>query len=47
VFGGCHFDRPIAALLGEAGFRVSALDNFYLAGPKTPSYMYLGVAESP
>ena len=45
VFGGCHFDRPIAELLTAAGFRVVALENSYLSGPKTPGYLYEGIAE--
>jgi SAM-dependent methyltransferase len=45
VFGGCHFDRPIADLLTAAGFQILTLENSYLPGPKTPSYLYLGVAE--
>jgi SAM-dependent methyltransferase len=46
VCGGCHFDRPIAELIAAAGFRIIDLENLYLSGPKTPSYLYLGVAES-
>jgi ubiquinone/menaquinone biosynthesis C-methylase UbiE len=45
VFGGCHFDRPIANLITTAGFQILTLENSYLPGPKTPSYLYLGVAE--
>jgi ubiquinone/menaquinone biosynthesis C-methylase UbiE len=44
VVGGCHFDRPIAELVTAAGFRIVELENFYLPGPKTPSYFYRGVA---
>jgi SAM-dependent methyltransferase len=46
VCGGCHFDRPIAQLIAAAGFRIVTLENYYLAGPKTPSYLYEGVAEA-
>jgi SAM-dependent methyltransferase len=46
VCGGCHFDRPIAQLIAGAGFRIVTLENYYLAGPKTPSYLYQGVAEA-
>ena len=42
---GCHFDRPIADLVERAGFQIVKLDNSYLPGPKTPAYMYEGVAE--
>jgi ubiquinone/menaquinone biosynthesis C-methylase UbiE len=44
LVGGCHFDRPIAELIQAAGFELVELANFYLPGPKTPSYMYQGVA---
>jgi ubiquinone/menaquinone biosynthesis C-methylase UbiE len=43
--GGCHFDRPIAELVTSAGFRIVELENTYLPGPKTPGYLYRGVAE--
>jgi ubiquinone/menaquinone biosynthesis C-methylase UbiE len=43
--GGCHFDRPIAQLVTAAGFDIVELENSYLPGPKTPSYLYRGVAE--
>ena len=46
VCGGCHFDRPIAQLITDADFRVVTLENSYLRGPKTPSYLYQGVAEA-
>jgi SAM-dependent methyltransferase len=46
ICGGCHFDRPIAQLIGQAGFGIVTLENYYLAGPKTPSYLYQGVAEA-
>jgi SAM-dependent methyltransferase len=46
VCGGCHFDRPIDQLITQAGFRIVTLENYYLAGPKTPSYLYQGVAEA-
>ena len=46
VCGGCHFDRPIAQLITDADFRVVRLENSYLRGPKTPSYLYQGVAEA-
>jgi ubiquinone/menaquinone biosynthesis C-methylase UbiE len=44
--GGCHFDRPIGRLITDAGFRIVTLENSYLPGPKTPSYLYEGVAEA-
>lgn len=44
--GGCHFDRPIDRLLTDAGFEVRELRNRYRKGPKTPGYLYEGVAVS-
>jgi ubiquinone/menaquinone biosynthesis C-methylase UbiE len=46
VFGGCHLDRPIAALIEQAGFEMERLDNSYLKGaPKFGGYLYRGVAK--
>ena len=42
--GGCHLNRPIKDLLANAGFQVSRLDNYYVRGLKSQSYMYEGVA---
>jgi SAM-dependent methyltransferase len=47
IAAGCHLDRPIDRLVGDAGFEVDALTNEYLRGPsflKPWSYLYLGVA---
>jgi ubiquinone/menaquinone biosynthesis C-methylase UbiE len=44
VFAGCHLNRPIDRLVMRAGFRITRLDNFYLAGPKPFGYVYEGVA---
>ena len=44
VAGGCHFDRPIERLVTDNGFVITELENLYLRGPKTPGYMYLGIA---
>ena len=44
VCGGCHFDRPIDQLLITSGFEIDELRTFYAVGPKTPSFMYAGVA---
>jgi ubiquinone/menaquinone biosynthesis C-methylase UbiE len=46
ICGGCHFDRPIDELITRAGFRIVTLEKYYLTGPKTPSYLYQGVAEA-
>ena len=44
VFGGCHLDRRIDALIRDAGLDVTNLENHYLKGPKPFGYMYVGVA---
>jgi len=44
VFGGCHLNRPIDRLLSRAGFGVTRMDNYYLAGLKPLGYSYEGVA---
>jgi ubiquinone/menaquinone biosynthesis C-methylase UbiE len=44
LFGGCHLNREIDALIGGAGLEIRQLDNHYLRGPKTLGYMYEGVA---
>ena len=44
LFGGCHLDRPIDQLIGGAGFEIASLHNRYLKGPKTPGYIYQGIA---
>jgi ubiquinone/menaquinone biosynthesis C-methylase UbiE len=42
--GGCNMNRPIAALLGEAGFVVAGLETLYLPGPRVLTYNYWGAA---
>jgi len=48
VFGGCHLDRPIAALIEGAGLEIERLEHAYLEGaPKFGGYLYRGVAKRP
>ena len=48
VFGGCHLNRPILALIEQAGFEVEWLENGYLKGaPKFGGFLYRGVATRP
>jgi ubiquinone/menaquinone biosynthesis C-methylase UbiE len=45
--GGCHLDRPIDALVREAGFELSELEHDHMPGPKFMlpwGYLYEGVA---
>ena len=44
IFGGCHLNRPIGALIAGAGFEMEKLDTYYLRGPKAFGYMFEGVA---
>ncbi|HEX9843505.1 MAG TPA: class I SAM-dependent methyltransferase [bacterium] len=43
--GGCHLDRPIDALVRQAGFRLEQLDCGYAPGPRFVAYMYEGSAQ--
>ncbi|MBO0774827.1 MAG: class I SAM-dependent methyltransferase [Actinobacteria bacterium] len=45
--GGCHLNRPIGQLLAAAGFELSRLDTFYMAGPRAWGYTFAGVAVRP
>ena len=47
VFGGCHLNRPIDALVEQAGLRVGKLDTYYASGPKVFGFFYEGVARRP
>ena len=42
--GGCNLNRPIDALIAQAGFSFDELETFYGKGPKSFSYLYKGVA---
>jgi ubiquinone/menaquinone biosynthesis C-methylase UbiE len=45
VFGGCHLNRNISALIEQAGFEMERLEHGYLKGaPKFGGYLYRGVA---
>lgn len=43
--GGCHLDRDIPTLIGEAGFEVDSLDTLYLPGPRFLNFNYWGSAK--
>ena len=48
VFGGCHLNRPISALIEQAGFEIERLEHGYLKGaPKFGGFLYRGVAKRP
>ena len=44
VAGGCHLNRPIGELIEGAGLRIETLQNYYIKGPKTHFFLYLGAA---
>lgn len=45
IAGGCHLDRPIDALLRQAGFAPQQLETGYLLpGPRPFTYHYIGCA---
>jgi ubiquinone/menaquinone biosynthesis C-methylase UbiE len=44
--GGCHLDRPMDVLIGDAGFRIEQLKTEYMRGPRPMTFIYEGVAAS-
>lgn len=44
IGGGCHLNRPIDAIIREAGWRIEKIDTGYLRGPNPATYMYEGSA---
>ncbi len=44
IGGGCHINRPIDRLVGEAGFELGEISNHYASGPRTHAFMYEGRA---
>jgi ubiquinone/menaquinone biosynthesis C-methylase UbiE len=44
IAGGCHLNRKIDALISASGFRVDALRNARLPGPRTHTFLYEGRA---
>ena len=42
IAGGCHLNRPMAALIRDAGFKLPDLHAGYMAGPKPFTFMYEG-----
>lgn len=42
----CHLDRPVDRLLGEAGFKIGAMDTGYVGkGPRFATFLYQGWAK--
>jgi ubiquinone/menaquinone biosynthesis C-methylase UbiE len=44
VGGGCNLDRPIDTLVQSSPLRIETMNRRYIPGPKTHSYVYVGVA---
>jgi ubiquinone/menaquinone biosynthesis C-methylase UbiE len=44
IAGGCHLNRPIAALIEDAGFALERLETGYAPGPRIMAFMYEGSA---
>jgi ubiquinone/menaquinone biosynthesis C-methylase UbiE len=44
IAGGCHLNRKIDALIVGNGFRIDALQNARLPGPRTHTFLYEGSA---
>lgn len=44
IGGGCHLDRKMDALIGEAGFSMAQLVTEYARGPRPMAYIYCGRA---
>lgn len=42
--GGCHLNRKIDDLIGGNGFRIEAVENARLPGPRTHTFLYEGKA---
>jgi ubiquinone/menaquinone biosynthesis C-methylase UbiE len=42
--GGCHLNRKMDDLIGGSGFRIDALENARLPGPRTHTFLYSGKA---
>ena len=43
--GGCHLNRKMDDLIGGNGFRIEAIGNARLPGPRTHTFLYEGKAE--
>lgn len=47
LFGGCHLDRDMAALIAEAGFTIDRMEQRFTKGPRPWSWFSIGVAVNP
>ena len=44
ISGGCHLNRPIGALIENAGFDIEVLETGYMQGPRPMAFIYEGRA---
>jgi ubiquinone/menaquinone biosynthesis C-methylase UbiE len=44
ISGGCHLNRPIGALIENAGFNIEVLETGYMQGPRPMAFIYEGHA---
>jgi ubiquinone/menaquinone biosynthesis C-methylase UbiE len=42
ITGGCHLNRPIGALIENAGFVIEVLETGYMQGPRPMTFIYEG-----
>ena len=42
--GGCHLNRPITAMIEQAGFHIDRIETGYIPGPRPMTFMYEGSA---
>ena len=45
IAGGCHLNRKVDDLISAAGFSITKLNTFYIAGPRPMTYTYQGLAQ--
>ena len=43
--GGCHLNRKMDDLIASSGFRIEAMENARLPGPRTHTFLYQGRAK--
>ena len=44
IGGGCHLNRPIRAIVEDAGFAIQQIETGYMKGPKPMTFLYEGRA---
>ncbi|MGH7058481.1 MAG: class I SAM-dependent methyltransferase [Acetobacteraceae bacterium] len=44
IAGGCHLNRPVRAMIEDAGFRMERIETGYMRGPRPFTFLYQGSA---